>query len=73
MNITYLPHARERMQQRHITEAMVEQVLADPDESKPADKGRTKYIKAIEGEGKVSVVALIRKLSDRRFVVYTVF
>lgn len=41
MRIQYDPHARRRMQERHITEPEVEAVLANPEITRPGHSGRT--------------------------------
>lgn len=39
MQIIYTRHARQRMQQRNVTETEVEETLAWPDEIHPGDNG----------------------------------
>ena len=73
MRILYHHHARERMLKRGITEDEVRDVLTTFDTTLPADLDRTKYIKHIDKSESVTVVAVIRKISDTHFVVYTVF
>lgn len=73
MRILYHLHAKQRMEQRGISEADVEAALTECDTSVPADKGRTRYIKNTDKNGSINVVAIIRKVTDTHFVVYTAF
>ncbi len=56
VEIVYTDHARERMDQRRITPAMVSAAVTSPDRSHLEDDGDTKFIKTINGR-KLHVVA----------------
>lgn len=73
MRIIYHEHAKIRMRSRRISEDEVRAALEEPTITVPADLDRTRYIKNESSGGTISVVAVIRKISDEHFVVYTVY
>jgi len=73
MRVLFVEHAKQRMAQRGITEDEVKACLFNPDTTVPADQDRTRYIQHSGDGGSISVVAVIRKITDTHFVVYTVF
>lgn len=73
MRITYVSHARQRMSQRGVSEQDVRQVLESPTVTVPADQGRTRYIGLVGNSRTLSVVALVRHISDDHYVVVTAF
>jgi hypothetical protein len=72
MRITYTPHARDRMRERHITQDDVREVLTNYSSTKTSAKGRTQYI-GLAATGKVNVVATVRRTAEDTYHVYTVF
>lgn len=72
VRVLFHEHARERMALRGISEQQVHDCLFSPDTTAPGHRDRTKYTKRGD-DGRISVVAVVRKISDIHFVVYTVF
>jgi hypothetical protein len=55
MRITYLPHARERMEEFGIAVADVYRVISEPDEEGDANKGR-RYAQKQIGRRRIRVI-----------------
>ena len=68
MGLRYSKHARDRMRKRGVTTQEVEQVLRQPDLSRPGDPGKTVYERRL---GRVVCVVTVDD-SDPQLVV-TVF
>lgn len=73
MRIVFVPHARERMEQRGITEDDVRACLEAPDITVPAQKTRTRYMRRSSDGTMLSVVAEVRKTFEPYFVVTTTY
>jgi hypothetical protein len=74
MKITYVDHALERMEERHISKNDVEVTISSPDSTAPAHKGRTKFTKVVDDQqSPVRVVAQVKRLTADHYIVYTVY
>lgn len=71
MKITYLPHARHRMEERGISEEEVRAVLEDPDAEYPGDAGRTVAERTLPGRRLAVKVVYDVGLEDERIIVTT--
>lgn len=69
MKITYLPHAKRRMEERGISEAEVQAVLEEPDTEYPGNLGRTVAERTFEGRRLATKVVYNHGLEDERIVV----
>jgi hypothetical protein len=69
MHIIYTRHARQRMKQRKVTEAQVEETLRDPDDIKLGDNGGDVAIRRYGGR---EVHVVYGEPEEDTFVIYTV-
>jgi len=69
MHIIYTRHARQRMKQRKVTEAQVEETLRDPDDIEPGDNGGDVAIRRYDGR---EVRVVYSEPEEDTFVIYTV-
>ncbi len=69
MRVTYLPHARERMFGRKVSESEVEAVLRDYETDLPAKHGRKNRYKVVNGR-RIRVTFL--QTSADEYLVWTV-
>ena len=66
--IEYSQHARERMEERDVTERQVELCLADPDRIEPDDlPDRIRYLRCVPGHS-VTIRVVVR-IEQRNFVI----
>ena len=66
--IEYSRHARERMEERGITEAQVAQCLADPDMIEPDDlPDRIRYLRCVQGHTRK--LRIIVRIEQRNYVI----
>jgi hypothetical protein len=62
-------HARERLQQRWITESAIESVLRSPDRTEPGSKpGTTKFIRTLNGR-QIQLIGTYLQDQDRWLIV----
>lgn len=61
------------MLERGISEEQIRLVLESPETTVPADLDRTRYIGVVGNSRKLSVVAVVRQVSDTHFIVYTAY
>jgi hypothetical protein len=69
MRIIYTRHARQRMKQRKVTEAQVEETLSEPDEIESGDNGGDMAIRRYGGR---EVRVVYGEPEEDTYVVYTV-
>lgn len=69
MRITFIPHARDQMEEREIPEGRVRRTLEDPDREYPGDWGRTVAEKRFGTERSAIKVVYNRGLRDERVIV----
>lgn len=66
--IEYSRHARERMDERGITEAQIALCLADPDRIEPDDlPDRIRYLRCLPGHSRA--LRVVVRIEQRQFVI----
>ena len=69
MRITLLPHARDQMEERGISDDEVRRTLEDPDQEYPGDFGRTVAERRFTPRPSAVKIVYNRGLGDERVVV----
>jgi hypothetical protein len=69
VRITYLPHARRRMEERNISEEEARATLEEPDAEYPGNFGRIVAEKTFPGRRLATKVVYNRGAGDERVVV----